>query len=72
MEGINKDKLSLALETESFTDFEDCLQSLCAASFRADYIIITRNPKDFEASVIPAILPDVFCKRFFSRDNATA
>ena len=64
--GIDRAKLTLALADESFTDFEDCLQSLCAAAFRADYII-TRNPRDFAASAIPAILPDVFCERFLDK-----
>ena len=61
--GINKRRLISALNDENFSDFEDCLQSLCAETFRADYIV-TRNPKDFEQSMIPAITPDVFCRRF--------
>ncbi len=68
VEGIDKDKLVRALATENFTDFEDCLQSLCATAFRADYII-TRNLRDFKVGTIPAILPDSFCKRFFDGDN---
>ena len=65
MAGIDRDKLTRALADESFTDVEDCLQSLCGAAFRADYIV-TRNPKDYAASAIPAILPDTFCERFLS------
>ena len=40
---IDKDKLTTALRNNQFVDFEDCLQSLCAAEFHADYIV-TRNP----------------------------
>jgi len=47
---------------EVFMDFEDCLQYLCAKSVNADFIV-TRNPKDFVNSTIPAILPDDFCNR---------
>lgn len=35
-------------------DFEDALQSVCAARIRANYIV-TRNLKDFVNSKIPAI-----------------
>ena len=61
--GINKRRLVDALSNEDFSDFEDCLQSLCAETFRADYIV-TRNPKDFKYSAIPAVTPDVFCRQF--------
>lgn len=37
-------------------DFEDALQSVCAARVRADYIV-TRNLKDFTNSKVPAIMP---------------
>lgn len=53
---INKLKLKTALENESFRDMEDCLQTECAEEFSADYIV-TRNPKDFTKSRIPAIEP---------------
>ena len=66
--GIDKNKLSTALKNEEFTDFEDCLQSLCAAEFHADYIV-TRNPKDYVLSDIPAIAPDVFCQRFLNEED---
>ena len=60
---LDEGKLLGALSDEGFTDFEDCLQSLCASDFHADYIV-TRNPKDFAHSAIPAVTPDEFCKRF--------
>lgn len=40
----------------SFGDYEDAIQSVCAARVRADYIV-TRNGKDFANSPIPAISP---------------
>lgn len=39
-----------------FDDYEDAIQSVCAARVRADYIV-TRNGKDFANSSIPAINP---------------
>lgn len=63
--GLDKKKLLDALADENFTDFEDCLQSLCASDFQADYIV-TRNPKDFARCDIPAITPDEFLKFDFS------
>ena len=62
---LDKGKLLSALADADFTDFEDCLQSLCASEFHADYIF-TRNPKDFARSDIPAITPDEFLKFDFS------
>lgn len=59
--GIDKEKLVAALENEDFSDVEDCLQTECAKSCGADYIV-TRNVKDFQNSVIPAIMPDEFLK----------
>ena len=37
-------------------DFEDALQAVTAQRLHAEYIV-TRNPKDFAASSIPAITP---------------
>ena len=62
---LDEEKLLSALNDADFTDFEDCLQSLCALDFHADYIV-TRNPKDFARSGIPAITPDEFLKCDFS------
>ena len=39
-----------------FDDYEDAIQSVCAARVRADYIV-TRNGKDFSNSLIPAVSP---------------
>lgn len=60
--GVDKEKLTAALNNDDFSDFEDCLQNECAKEFSADYII-TRNVKDFHNSAIPAILPDEFLKK---------
>lgn len=52
-----------AIERDSFTDFEDCLQDKCAKEVGADYII-TCNLKDFAQSEIPAITPKDFVKKY--------
>lgn len=46
----------------TFGDYEDAIQSICAARVRADYIV-TRNEKDFTHSAIPAISPANLLKR---------
>jgi predicted nucleic acid-binding protein len=40
-----------------FSDFEDAMQAVCAASFQADFIV-TRNKADFLSSPVPAITPE--------------
>ena len=57
--GIDADKLVSALQNDSFSDYEDCLQSECAKHFEADYIV-TRNTGDFAGSTVPAIEPTDF------------
>lgn len=39
-----------------FSDYEDALQSVCAARAKVNFIV-TRNIKDFQNSTIPAIKP---------------
>lgn len=39
-----------------FRDYEDAVQSTCAARIHAEYIV-TRNGKDFTNSKVPAITP---------------
>lgn len=39
-----------------FSDYEDALQSVCAARTKMNYIV-TRNIKDFRNSTVPAIKP---------------
>ncbi len=45
-----------------FVDFEDALQSVCAAKFGADFIV-TRNVKDYRLSRIKAIVPADFIEK---------
>ena len=59
--GIQKTQLINALNNEEFDDLEDCIQTECAKSICADYIV-TRNVKDFAHSPIHAILPDDFLR----------
>ena len=59
--GIDHEKIIASLENENFSDVEDCLQTECAKSCGAQYIV-TRNIKDFENSDVPAITPDEFLK----------
>lgn len=52
-----------AIENDSFSDFEDCLQDKCAKEISADYII-TCNIKDFQNSEIQAISPKDFVELY--------
>ena len=61
VEAIDMSKLIAALNNRDFSDFEDCLQTQCALSLHADYIV-TRNVKDFAVSEIPAVTPEEFFK----------
>lgn len=54
IEGIDSAKVTSALQTKEFSDFEDCLQDECAIAIGADYIV-TRNLKDFKNSTVAAI-----------------
>lgn len=40
----------------NFDDYEDAIQSICAARMKADHIV-TRNEKDFANSTVSAISP---------------
>lgn len=62
----NSRKVKLALNRGDFKDLEDCIQDECAAAIKADYIV-TRNKKDFENSIVPAILPQEFLDMIESR-----
>lgn len=56
---LNKSKILAALGKTFFSDFEDCLQDLCAEEVSADYIV-TRNTADYNTSVVKAIDPETF------------
>ena len=61
IESVDFGKIIQALKDETFSDFEDCLQTKCALNLRADYIV-TRNVKDFTTSEILAVTPEEFLK----------
>ena len=63
VETVDRQKLKNALLNENFQDFEDCLQTECAISFKADYIV-TRNVRDYQQSEISCITPEDFCRLF--------
>ncbi len=45
-----------------FPDFEDALQSVCAAKFGADFIV-TRNARDYRLSRVKALSPADFMEK---------
>lgn len=57
--GTSHDEVLRAIDSVDFKDFEDCIQSKCAKTANAEYII-TRNISDFELSEIPAVTPQQF------------
>lgn len=57
--GASHELVLKAIDMDSFTDFEDCLQDRCAESVNAQYIV-TNNVKDFKESIITAITPRDF------------
>ena len=62
---IDQKKISEALKNTDFSDFEDCLQSECALSAAADYII-TRNKDNFRQSAVKAVTPADFIRKLDS------
>lgn len=50
------DKVLAAIDNADFKDFEDCIQTKCARSAKADYII-TRNLDDFKLSEFSVLTP---------------
>ena len=46
----------------NFADYEDALQSVCAARIHADFLV-TRNLKDFKESKVMAVEPEELLKR---------
>ena len=57
--GVDRQIILSALDNNDFSDFEDSVQTECAKSFYADYII-TRNIKDFKNSPVKPVTPDDF------------
>lgn len=60
---IDRDKIISCLKKDNFKEFEDCLQSECAAACGADFIV-TRNVEDFSESTVKAVSPEEFLKLF--------
>ena len=54
--GTSHDKVLAAIDNADFKDFEDCIQTKCARSAKAE-CIITRNPDDFKLSEVPVLTP---------------
>ncbi len=55
--GTTHEEVISAIDTRNFKDFEDCIQTKCAKSAKADYVI-TRNVSDFAFSEIPVLTPE--------------
>ncbi len=55
VEPVDHEVLQQALAL-GWRDFEDAVQAVAAAQCQADYLV-TRNPRDFRQSPIPAITP---------------
>ena len=58
---LKADDLKKAADME-FKDYEDAVQSACAARIKANYII-TRNIRDFAMSKVAAIKPTELLER---------
>ena len=54
--GTSHDKVVAAIDNAAFKDFEDCIQTKCAKTAHADYII-TRNTDDFKLSEVAVLTP---------------
>lgn len=61
--GTSHQEILNALDEINFNDFEDCVQTKCAKTSGADYIV-TRNPNDFKNSEISVINPSDFLNLF--------
>ena len=57
--GASHEKVCGAIENFEFSDFEDCLQDVCAEEISADFIV-TRNVEDFRHSRVKAVTPHHF------------
>jgi predicted nucleic acid-binding protein len=60
---LTRDMVMNALENKEFPDFEDCLQTECAKSVGAEYIV-TRNVKDYVSTGVAVVTPEEFLKNF--------
>ena len=60
--GTTHDEVVNAIDAADFKDFEDCIQTKCAKTAQADYII-TRNPDDFKLSEVAVLTPKVLIEK---------
>jgi predicted nucleic acid-binding protein len=60
--GIDVEMVLSAIKSENFQDLEDSLQTECAVKMDLDYIV-TRDPKGFIESEVPAISPEEFLQK---------
>ena len=60
--GTAHDEVVAAIDNSSFKDFEDCIQTKCAKTAKADYII-TRNKDDFNLSEVAVLTPQEFIEK---------
>jgi predicted nucleic acid-binding protein len=58
---LDEKVIDLALNDDTFDDFEVALQYFTAAEYNQE-VIITRNVKDFKNARIPIMTPDQFLK----------
>ena len=61
IQAIDKETLTAAL-TSNMTDFEDAVQAAAAKIAEIDFIV-TRNIRDFQDSLIPAVTPEVLLEK---------
>jgi len=54
--GASHEGIMEAIRRDDFTDFEDCLQDMCATEANCNYIV-TANINDYKNSTITAITP---------------
>ena len=66
--GIDKNMVITALKDDTFPDFEDYIQTLCAEKVDAK-LIISRNIKDFQNSNIKCISPRDLILYYLSEDQ---
>ena len=64
---VTENSIHEALDLE-WDDFEDAVQYISGKNVSADYII-TRNPKDFNNSLINIISPEEFLNKITSQNN---
>lgn len=60
--GTTHEEVVKAIDTPAFKDFEDCIQTKCAKTAKAEYVI-TRNKSDFAKSEIPVLTPQEWLSR---------